>query len=627
MPGFTPIPTSAVASLGNAGSAASSIGGLASIANPIGAIGGAVGAVMGPIMNFLSQRAQLNAQKNVAGQISGGAGFERDLMLSLFDMARQNSLGAADTGTGLSIGSAENPGVLLQALQQYAAQQENTRSLYASLGIDPQQAQFLDPLAQWAGGQQAQGEGMAGRAQNAAGSNDQLAQMFSSLLNGGMSTAGLDAGNEMLQNRGRNAESSYLNDAMQSIIGTGGKSADLQNIMNAVQGLVGSGGRTPQLDAASQKAMSLLQTQDPYGALGLRSAADILQSGGATRTSQQGSDIGLDILKNGGATPAGDAAMTGAMDRLNANPIMPTGEALGLLSSQIGSQAVRNATAANKQAYLRGGGPGATLASGASEQARRDASSAGLQAESQAMTDFLLGREKMGVEDRNQAGQLVSSLLSNATQRQGLGADLLKSLESSNTARYGTGGDLLSSLIGRNLEQAQTGFNGLNQTEGTALNRLQTGLNAGLQGTGQAAQNVQGAANTLLGNRAQNTNDMTAGSGLQRDYFNNVFGAAAGQAQTVANDLGMSGQGLQFMNAAADRMNQGLQGSNQSTALNRDTIQGFLDRIAANTGQQTGIGNTLLNYGQNGTNQLGQMASSFNGGYTGLLGSLAGVFR
>ncbi len=610
-----------------ASGSASAIGGLAGAANPIGMIGGAAGALLGPIFNFLNGRAQLNAQKNVAGQISGGAGFERDLMLSLFDAARQNALGQADLGAGLSIGSAENPGVLLNALTQYAQQQENIRGLFSQLGIDPAQAQFLDPLAGWAGGQQAQGEQMAGQGASAQQGNAQLRDLFSSLLNGGISTAGLNAGNEMLENRGRDAEGNYINTILQSLTANGGKTADLQNILDVANGLAATGGRTGALDTASQRALQLLTQQDPYAAQGLASASQILNSGGATQSSQAGTNVGLDILRRGGATPVGDQATTAAMQRLMSNPMMNDGEALGLLSSQIGSQAVRNAAAANRQAYLRGGGPGATLASGAGEQARRDASAAGLEAESKAMTDFLLGREKMRLDDRNQAGALVSNLMSSANQRLGTGADLVQSLENSNTSRYGTGGNLLSSLIGRNLEQAQTGFGGLNQTEGTALNRLQTGLNTGLGATGQASQNVLGGANALLGNRQQNTNNMTAGSGLQRDYFSNLFGAANGMNQSVANDLGMSAQGLQFMDAAANRLAQGLSGTNQSTANNRDTLTQFLDRISANTGAQAGIGNTFLQYGQGGNNTLAQLASGFNNGYTGLLGALAGVFR
>ena len=583
--------------------------------------------VFSNIANFLQNRALFNEWQNVANDLRGGSNFERQLMLSLFDSARQNALGQNDIGQLLSTGTADNPGILLQALSQYGDQQNLAKNLFSNLGITNDQSRFIDPLLQWAGGQQAQGEAMAGQGASAQQGNAQLRDLFSSLLNGGISTAGLNAGNEMLENRGRNAEGDYINSILQGLTANGGKTADLSNISDIAKALYASGGRTGALDTASQRALQLLTQQDPYAAQGLASASQILNSGGATQSSQAGTNVGLDILRNGGATPVGDQATTAAMQRLMSNPMMNDGEALGLLSSQIGSQAVRNAAAANRQAYLRGGGPGATLASGAGEQARRDASAAGLEAESKAMTDFLMGREKMRLDDRNQAGALVSNLMSSANQRLGTGADLVQSLENSNTSRYGTGGNLLSSLIGRNLEQAQTGFGGLNQTEGTALNRLQTGLNAGLGASGQASQNVLGGANTLLGNRAQNTQDMTAGQNLQNSYFGNLFGAANGMNQSIANDLGMSQQGLQFMNAAADRLNQGANQQNAAQGLNLQAINSYLNSLGQSTAGAAGIGTSYLNYGQNANNLLGQMAQSFNGGYVGLLNGLPNVFR
>ena len=583
--------------------------------------------VFSNIANFLQNRALFNEWQNVANDLRGGSNFERQLMLSLFDSARQNALGQNDIGQLLSTGTADNPGILLQALSQYGDQQNLAKNLFSNLGITNDQSRFIDPLLQWAGGQQAQGEAMAGQGASAQQGNAQLRDLFSSLLNGGISTAGLNAGNEMLENRGRNAEGDYINSILQGLTSNGGKTADLSNISDIAKALYASGGRTGALDTASQRALQLLTQQDPYAAQGLASASQILNSGGATQSSQAGTNVGLDILRNGGATPVGDQATTAAMQRLMSNPMMNDGEALGLLSSQIGSQAVRNAAAANRQAYLRGGGPGATLASGAGEQARRDASAAGLEAESKAMTDFLMGREKMRLDDRNQAGALVSNLMSSANQRLGTGADLVQSLENSNTSRYGTGGNLLSSLIGRNLEQAQTGFGGLNQTEGTALNRLQTGLNAGLGASGQASQNVLGGANTLLGNRAQNTQDMTAGQNLQNSYFGNLFGAANGMNQSIANDLGMSQQGLQFMNAAADRLNQGANQQNAAQGLNLQAINSYLNSLGQSTAGAAGIGTSYLNYGQNANNLLGQMAQSFNNGYVGLLNGLPNVFR
>ena len=591
----------------------------------IGAVSQGAASLLNSFLGFVNKRAQLRGQQNAYNTISGSLPFQQQLMLSLLDPARQNALGQYDIGTGLGIGTAENPGLILQTIAQLGADREQLGQMYAGLGLTPQQSQWIDSLGQWAGGAQARGETLGARGDNAAATNSSLTDFFSNLMQN-MPTTGRDVGNDIMAARGQDATGNYISQIAQNLIGAGGKSAELADILKITSALMATGGRTSGLDSAANSALALITGQDPYAQQGLQSASQILNSGGSTPTSQSAMQIAQKLLEGGGNRASNDA-MTLAQERYGANPLMSTNDALGALSQQIGSQALKNAKMANAQAYLRGGGPGATLASGSAEQARRDASAAGLEAQANAVSQFLLSREKLGLDQQGSAGQMINALLSANNQSQATGASLASGLEGANTSRYGTGGNLLASLINANTNRAGTGFSGLNSTENTILGRLGLGVNSGLTGTGQASQNIQNALAQLAGVRGQDTQNMLAGSSLNNDFFRNLFSAASGQNATVGNDIALGNQGLSFSQLAQGLMGQGLQGTNSSLAQNQNQLQGFLDRIAGNTASMGSMGQNMLNWAQGGQNTLGSLAQATGGNWAQTLQSLAGIFR
>jgi hypothetical protein len=591
----------------------------------VGAVMQGAGQILGSILNFVNQRAQLRGQQSAFNTISGNLPLQEQIFLSLLDPARANALGQYDIGTGLGIGTAEDPGILLRMMEQLGVDRNKIEEMYAGLGVNPNQAQWLDPLGAWAGNAQARGENLAGNADAASNTNSQLRDFFTNLMQGGIPTAGRDVGTSMIEGHGADANGNLIGRIAQSIIGSGGQSPELSEILKITSALMGTGGRTGNLDAASNAALNLISGQDPYSQQALQSASQILGTGGSTPTSQAAMQTALKLL-NGGGSPEADSTLQLAKERYAANPLMSTNDALGAMQSQIGSQALKRASEANRQAYLRGGGPGATLASGTQEQARRDASASGLEAEALALSQFLQGREKLGLDQQNSAAGVIGNLINDLTQTKGIGASLASGLEGANTSRYGTGGNLLTSIINAQTNRAGTGFSGLNSTENTILGRLGLGVNSGLTGTGQASGNVQNALSQLGGVRQQDLANILGGSTLTGDFFKNLFGAAAGQNATVGNDTTLGNMGLNFQQLAQSIMGQGLTGTNSSLNQNQNVIQGFLDRIAGNTASGTQMGQNFLNWAQGGQNTLGTLAGSQGNNWTNNITALGRVF-
>lgn len=605
----------------------SGLGGLIGSLNPIGAALGGVGSILGPILGFFSNRAKMNQQKEQASRIAEGANFERDLMTDVWDPLRQNLLGQQDLSNLLSFGTAENPGVLLRVLDTLQGQPEMLQSLFSGLGINPEQAQFLDPLSQWAGGQQGLGEGLAGRSGNASGISDQLSQFYSGLMGGGLSQDGFNAGTPLLQHGGQTQGTNFVKEALQQIVGTGGKNADLTALMQLAMGGAATGGMTKDLQGGLNRANSLLSQQNPAQLLGLQSAQNILQSGGTNTQSQQAQNIGLDILGNRGQNADTKFLSQQGQDRFGQNPLLKTQDAVGYMATTLGSQAVKNAAAARQQAAMRGGGQGAIVDSGGMNLAKRAASDQYLDTFGSQIGDTLRQQQSLGLQNNQLGMNSIAQGGNLANDQFGKAAGLFGQGQNADISRFNTGAGLLDTMLGRGLQQDATGFSGLNQTQGTADARLNQFLQTALGGNGQAQSSLLGSLSQLGGNNAQELQNLLGGDQLQGNYFTRLMQAAGGQRDTAGLDTALAQLGLGFQNQASNNMNQGLQGTNTSLANNRDTLSSYLNAINNNLQMQTGLGNSFLNMGNNANQGLGGLVGSSNSGFASLLQSLGGIFR
>lgn len=578
------------------------------------------------ILSYLHQQAVFNQQKEQASRINEGANYERNLMQNVFDPLRQNLLGLSNLSNMLAFGDGENPGMLLQLADRLGMQPAQLQSLYSSLGVNPEQGRFIDPLLGWAGGQQSIGEMLGGRAGNAASTSDILSQFYGSLLNGGMSGEGNNVGEELFRTRGSSAGTDYLGSQLQSIIGQGGANAHTTELMRFLMGAIGTGGATPELTNALQRASTLLSGSNPAVDMGLRQAQSILERNGQTEGGNQAQRLALDIMNGGGETANSRALSAAGMGRLD-NPLISLQDGAGYLMSTVGSNAIKNSEEAMRLATMRGGGPGAVIAGGTQDLARRAASDKGLETYANALTQFINGQQQLGLENNKIGTQMLGAGSNAADTRFGSAASLFNTGQSNDINRFNTGANLLTSALGRSLEQTGLGFTGLNSTQGTQDNRLNQWIGNALNTNNSNNSLLMNALGLTDANNGRTTANLLAGNSLVNDNFQRQFAAANGLQQAGNFDLGLSQQGMGWQQLASGLLTQGLSGHNSSLANNRDTINSFFNALNQNTGNQLNLGNMFLGVGNNANNGLGNLVNGTNNSFTSLLQSLGSIFR
>jgi hypothetical protein len=582
--------------------------------------------IFGGFQQMQQQRRLYNDRVGAGDVAREGTQFQRDLLLSVFPELRDSLMNSTDMGNLLSIGSAENPGALLQAYQQLQTNPQMIQQLFSGLGITPGQGQFLDPQMSWAGQAQANSENLGGRNNQAFGQLDSLSQFFSNMMNGGISTSQNNAGEELLQNGGQTALGNQAAGLFGQLANNGGKSADLTSLMQVLMGGDGTGGKTNELTSALQSALGMINggNQDSANAIG--AAQNILNSGGVTQNSNQGSQAALRLLQNGGMTPELQQASNVGLDKASREALLTDQQAQNFLSGVLGTQAVRNTSEANRLATMRGGGAGALVDSGAQENLRKNASTGNLETASNAILNQMMKQQELRLNENQVGNSLFSNAQGAAQNRLGTGASLLGNMEGANTQRFAAGSSLLDSMLGRNNQQVATGFQGLGTAQGLENDRLQTFLNSALSGNAQASGNLGQGAAGLSGQSAQNVANMGAGANLQNSYYQLLMNAANGMSGTAGQNLQAGQQGLGWGGLSTGTLQNGLQGYNQSMAGNESQLTNFLTQLRGNTTDLTNLGNTFLGLGQNGQQGFGSLVSSLLGGYNNGMSNFAGLF-
>jgi len=528
--------------------------------------------------------------------------FGQNAYISNQNPLRDLFLGGANAGQGFLWGGGEGgPGILPQTwdMQQPWAQ-GGLLDLARNLG------QWTTPEMEGAQ------SGIQGLAQGGAGGGPQVmptaAQLF---LGGGWSQPGQNILDRAMDiGTGRGWEMGQQADTGGQLLGREGQTAFTRGLMDYANQALQWGGQTP-----------LTQQMAEAGQGGL---AGMFGTGGLTPTGAVGEGAALQGLLQQGASP-----ISAYMQQLGATqaadePLLPFETVLSFARDTAGRASAQQRQAYMQRALARGGGPGATVASGLQNQGMREFSDAAMAQEADAVQKALLERQALMLQRQAQGGQLAQSQGALENQRLGINAGLLGNLEDMASRRWLGAGGLLGQAQGQQTalqsELGRLGLGGL----GAETQRMQLGGSLldqynrqRLGGLGQAEGALEGMNRMALG-----------GGGL----YNQLLGTQGGLYDTYINNLLTGGAlGNQRFGNISQAQNQAF--SNLGGVTN--TAQTALSNIYA---PWTGMANNQLNFagGRYGseTNLFNPMFSDAYGnregagvrGWTGGLGDLAGSF-
>lgn len=311
----------------------------------------------------------------------------------------------------------------------------------------------------------------------------------------------------------------------------------LDPAMGTANSIIANQGQSPQLQALLNSFLGVGSNR-VANAMG-NTAANILGTQGQTPALQAGQLAALAMMLNSGrmATPR-PAVLPQA-------PVLSLGQAASIARNQAATANAQQAQNARAQALSLGGGPGAVVANGATNQALGDFANQAAQNEAAAAQNALM--QQQGVQLSSylpyQSLNLQSSLQTQANQ--------LAAQNLAQQLQLG-GGSLLAGLTG-----AQTGLLGTGGGLGSAYNQLQLG---GLQGalgtTGMGQQNLYSALGAL-GNL----------SGLQGGLANSIGNQfLSGVGQQLQGQQQLFNTGMQSLYPTGNFLQQGagnMLGANQ----------------------------------------------------------------
>ena len=490
-------------------------------------VAGSLGGPIGSIFTGVSQQNLNDWLQAALISIFNNQRFGQEFGLNSYNanqgLLRDLFMGGANNGQGFLWGNADQPGVLPQTW--------NAQQPWVNGGI----LDLARNLGQWTTPQMenAQG-GLMGLAQGGGGRGNEMlptaAQLF---LGGGWSQPGqniLDAAMGMGQGQGW--QMGQQSDTGGQLLGQQGQTAYTRGLMDYANQALQWGGQTPltqQLAAASQGGL-----QGMFGTGGLTPTGAVGEGAALQGLLQQGASPISSYMQQLGASQAGD------------EPLLPFETAISFARDTAGRAAAQQQQAYMQRALARGGGPGATVASGLQNQGMREFSDAAMAQESDAMQKALQERQGLMLQRQGQGAQIAQGQGALENQRLGINAGLLGNLEDMASRRWlGAGGMLgeaqqqqtaLQSALGQlglgglGAETSRMGMGGqlLNQYNQQRLGGLGQAQGA-LEGMNRMALGGGSLYNQMLGTQGglydQYINNLLAGGVLGNQRFGNISGA------------------------------------------------------------------------------------------------------
>jgi len=517
-------------------------------------LGGSLwGILAGNSQNNWGQQSLVNVLNTMNQANSTGLG----LGLSAFDPTRNTAL---ETG-GLAHNTLNNPDLGVLGMQKWAG------NLLG--GINP--GQFQNPtLASALGGM------------NLGGANGALGNLASNngLLNPGQGNA-------------QNTANLFLNGMM----------FGQPNLYNSGTQMLANNGQSPYgtnlQNVAGGVTSGLGGTQATN--FGLGAAQQLINNGGLNSLGATGQAAALQGFLGGGSNSLTQALENTGLNFANQQAVLPTSMAASIAEDQAHQQAQNSAQAAEAQALARGGGPGATVANGATNQASSDFANQISQNSANAYQNALLQQQGLNLQQQGQGAQMALGAGNIASQQLGQYGSLLQQLTGEANTGLGTG---LSSL--GNLQNAQTNLAGTygnlglgagsvaNQTAATGGNLLNDYLNSALGG-GSLQNNLLGTQLQGLLGGANGTNNAAANfAQLGQQGTNNYYNSLNGLFNNLYNSnyLGSS-LNNQALNSLGNLTGQGLNYAQSGLAGQSNLFQNYAS-------QGLGNANANLNNGLNG---------------------------
>lgn len=436
-----------------------------------------------------------------------------------------NALGNTTPGqfkqSGLTGGSQDALGYLLQAAQGLQGPQDQANSIFQQGGKTDQSSYLADRLTEMLTGQGYQMDTMASTGANLLGNrgfdpfSTNLQNFSSGVLGSGGNTDNLNAASQ-----GAN-----------KLIGQGGVTPELAQLFQSGQGILQKGGQTPftqAMQALGLQRASANPLMSPMQAAGFAKdqAAQNIKNGATnfrTQAVNRGGGPGASVANGTNNSVMADFADQGAAATSKAvQDALLSQQGLGLQEQGLGSSMGLGAAGLGNQQL----GIGSSLASGAAGQGSQNLlASLGLLPTVQNSATSLLGTGgNLGLG----AGQLAQGNLAQ-------GGNLLNNYNQTRTSSANS----LNSLLG-NQNQFAIGAGGLANNaagiQGGLLNDLMQGNLSGDQLGLSQSMGFNSALNNLL---SQKGNNVSQGLGLITGGMQPLGGLAANWTNYASNGLGM----------------------------------------------------------------------------------------
>jgi hypothetical protein len=561
----------------------------------LGLIGG-VGQMFGPNLDAWKRDAMINVF-NQLGQQGGNAwDLYRQQQDPLFADMYMNTFGRA----GNQIWN--NLPQLQEQMQQFGGQ---IPGMFSQDALNYQSPEMM--MAQ---------QGLFGGAGGLQGTGDLAGQVFA----GGGWTPGYqnlqDRGTQLMN--GEDATLASAGDVGRTMLNMRGQTGQTQGIQDLMMQALGGGGANPMTNEVNALARAMFT--DPRAGtnlntlfgMGQQGMQGLFGTGGLTPTGAAGEGVALEELLAGGETPMTNAFQDFGIDQATKDQLMSPQQMMGFARDQYRGNLANQAQAARRQAAARGGGAGANVASGVQNQGLSEFANQAARGEADAVMQALLGRQSLGLEQAQQAGQraLGAGQLENA--RQGTAGDLMARLEQNATSRFGTSGQLASDAEQQATQRQLGGAALVPQMYQAMTGRMGTMGELGLGAGNQEVSRMDAALKAMgldVNTRAQVLGTM---GNIQQGQNQYALGAGGLQNQIAGTQGNLYNQGF----------NNNLAG--QQFGLSRAT--GFGNAMNQNFGaQQGGLNFAGQLYGQ-GLDPLSRMAM-FPGQYAqSMYTSMPGVF-
>ena len=342
---------------------------------------------------------------------------------------------------------------------------------------------------------------------------------------------------------GENYPMNIMRDIGIGMFGNQGQTALTQMLPGAAMMGIYQGGQTPELQNLSQAGQQSL-----FGSYGV---------GGLTPTGAVGEGVGLEGLLQGGATPYTEYLQSVGADIAGRDPLLTMHQAMTMARDQAATEAKQQGEGLRRRALARGGGPGAVVASGLTNQAEADFADQIAQGQAGAMRDAMMKQQGLQLQGQDIATKMALGAGGLERERLGEFSSLLRGLEDTASRRFGIGGGLMSDseriAADRMRILGELGLGGMRAEDtrmGTALQALnqysgsrQSGLNAAIQALGQQNQYALGGGTLARGTWQDLMNSMLSSGRLGMDRASGISGAmnqlfgARTQGSNIGADL------------------------------------------------------------------------------------------